>query len=90
MEIAKYYKVFKTTESVDIDIKLLKKLNTLITKLKKTNKDIHKLEIFNIFSINENIFNVDNSFVELIKREYIKEDNRGLYKNLIIEFYENI
>lgn len=86
----KYYKVFKTTESIQVDLKLIKKINNLISKWLKTDKEMYKDEIMNIFKINENIFNVNNSFIELIKENFIEKQHIKTFDRLYSEFHENL
>lgn len=89
-EFSKNYKGFRTSSSIENDIKLIKKLNNLISKWKKTNKDMYKLEIFNIFQINENIFMVDHSFIEKIKSNFIEPSNIKVFNDLYVEYHEFI
>ena len=89
-EFTSYYKVFKTSNSIDSDIKLIKKINNLISKWLKFEKDHYKLEILNILKINENIFNVNSSFMGLIRDNFIEEQYLPIFNNLYRECYEQL
>jgi len=59
-QLAPHYKQkFVTTESVENDIKLIKKLNMLFGKLEKSQKDIYVLEIINIIKTINNVLQLD-------------------------------
>ena len=59
-QLAPHYKQkFVTTESVENDIKLIKKLNMLFGKLEKTQKDIYVLEIINVIKTINNVMQLD-------------------------------
>ena len=89
-EFSKYFKGFKTSESILVEIKYLKKINTLINKLLKTKKDHYKSEILNYFKIVENNFEVTARFVEMIKENYLDKKNLKPFDKLYREYHEQI
>jgi len=54
-----YRRAFITTETVNNDIKLIKKLNMLFGKLEKTQRDVYVLEIINTIKILNNVLRVE-------------------------------
>jgi len=84
-EFVKYYKVFKFTESIDYDLKSIRKINNLISKWKKTGKALYKNEALNILRSCNNIFKVDSNFFELISKNFIEDKNRSIFKQLYID-----
>lgn len=60
-QLVQYYKSpFVTSEMVENDIKLIRKLNMLFGKLEKSEKDIYVLEIINAIKTLNNIFKLEN------------------------------
>jgi len=55
-----YKNTFITSDMVEADIKLIKKLNMLFGKLEKTGKDIYVLEIINVMKILNNVLFLEN------------------------------
>jgi hypothetical protein len=71
--IALAYKVQRVTAMIGDDIKLIKKLNTSLQKLEKTNKDQYILESINTLRALTNIFNTNKLYLiicELIDFKY--------------------
>lgn len=71
--IAMAYKVPRITKLIDEDLKLIKKLNTVLTKLEKTNKDQYMLESINIIRTLGNVFEYRDLYIllyELIEIRY--------------------
>ena len=67
------YKVQRVTAFIDEDIKLIKKLNTSLQKLEKTNKDQYILESINSLRMLTNIFDTNKLYLiicELIDFKY--------------------
>ncbi len=67
---------FKTTSSLDEDIKLIKKINTLLSKWKRTDDERYHKEINNSLLILNNIFALDQIIRDHIAQLFIVEDNR--------------
>lgn len=71
--IALAYKIPRITSLIDEDIKLIKKLNTVLGKLEKTNKDQYVLESINILRSLGNVFLFEELYVilyELVDMKY--------------------
>ncbi len=81
----KLYKIFRTTNSIDDDLKPLKKINNLISKYRKTEKDIYRGEIISILKYNENIFNINDEFIKLILDNFIETANQIVFKQICEE-----
>ena len=64
-QIALAYKVPRITKLIDEDIKLIKKLNMVLTKLEKTNKDQYMLESINIIQTLGNVFEYRDLYIIL-------------------------
>lgn len=58
--IPHYKRGFITSEMVENDIKLIRKLNMLFGKLEKSEKDIYVLEIINVIKTLNNVFKLEN------------------------------
>ncbi len=59
-QLAPHYRQnFVMTESVESDIKLIKKINMLFGKLEKTKRDVYVLEIINVIKIINNVLYLD-------------------------------
>jgi len=56
MKMALAYKVARITKFIDEDIKLIKKLNQILSKLERTEKDRYILEAINILRQLNNVF----------------------------------
>ena len=63
--IALCYKVPRITNFIDEDLKTVKKLNQVLVKLEKTNKEIYILESINILSILDNVLDMDRFYIIL-------------------------
>jgi len=63
-ELSKHYrKGFFTSETIENDIKLIKKLNMLFGKLEKSEKEIYVQEIINVIKILNNVIKIENILV---------------------------
>lgn len=58
LKIALCYRGYRTTQSLEEEMKAIKRLNVVFAKLEKTNKDIHAHEIVNILKTMNNRLNV--------------------------------
>ena len=75
-QLAPHYKSkFITTETVENDIKLIKKLNMLFGKLEKTKKDIYVLEIINVIKTINNVLKLDKILIVIYNCVDIKYHN---------------
>lgn len=63
--IALCYKIPRITDFIDEDLKYVKKLNQVLAKLEKTNKEIYILESINILSILDNVMHMDQFYIIL-------------------------
>jgi len=64
--LLQFYKVFRTTNLVKTDIKLIRKYNTLIDKYHLKNMDKYLYESKNIIIMLSNIFEITDLFVEYV------------------------
>lgn len=84
-ELFKHYKVFRTTDLIEDDIKSIKKINNLITKFKNTEKDKYKLEIINILKMIQNMVSFEGNFLDIIKAEIIEDDKHEDFNHILGE-----
>lgn len=76
LELSKHYrKGFFTSETIENDIKLIKKLNMLFCKLEKSEKEIYVQEIMNTLIILNNVIKIENILVVI-------------YNNVDIRFHD--
>ena len=71
--IALCYKVPRLSAFIDGDIKQIKRINQVLQRLEKYNKDIYILETYNILRSLENIFDMHKLFLvicEMVDIEY--------------------
>lgn len=78
-EIFRYYKVFRTTDLVEKDIKMLRKLNNLIDKYTNTGNDRYQFEAQNILKTASNYMNFDDSLLDIIKDKMIQDENHPIF-----------
>ena len=72
MKLALAYKVSRITKFIDEDIKLIKKLNQILSKLERTEKDRYILEAINILRQLNNVFDFDTLYPILCELVDIK------------------
>jgi len=82
-KIFRYYKIFRTPGMYNSDLKLFRKFNVLIQKYKNTNKEIYLKEANNTIIIVNNIFEISNDFINIITDEYIEQENKQIFQNMI-------
>lgn len=82
--IALCYKIPRITNFIEEDLKYVKKLNQVLVKLEKTNKEIYILESINILSILDNILDMNEFYIILC--ELI--DSR--FHNTLLFLYERL
>ena len=63
--IALCYKIPRITDFIEEDLKYVKKLNQVLVKLEKTNKEIYILESINILLILDNVLDMDSFYIIL-------------------------
>lgn len=63
--IALCYKIPRITDFIEEDLKYVKKLNQVLVKLEKTNKEIYILESINILLILDNVLDIDRFYIIL-------------------------
>ncbi len=63
--IALCYKIPRLSNFIDEDLKYVKKLNQVLVKLEKTNKEVYILESINILSILDNVLDMNKFYVIL-------------------------
>jgi len=63
LQLALSYKVPRITAFINEDIKLIKKINLILSKIEKSYKDIHILEIFNILRTLNNVFDMNKLYL---------------------------
>lgn len=81
INIAHFGIKYNTTNSFLKDIKLLKKINTVLEKYIRTEKEIYLLECINILKILKFSFDIEQGKEELL--DYINEEHKGLVSKLI-------
>jgi len=59
IDFARAYICYRTTPMIDIDVKQFKKINTLLGKLERTEKDSYALEIINIIRTLSNVMDLN-------------------------------
>jgi hypothetical protein len=62
LKIALAYKVPRVTKFIDEDIKLIKKLNMVLQRLEKYDKEIYILESLNIIKQLNNVFDLNDLY----------------------------
>ena len=72
---------YNTSNSFLKDIKLLKKINTVLEKYIRTEKEIYLLECINILKILKFSFDIEQGKEALL--DYINEEHKGLVSKLI-------
>jgi hypothetical protein len=63
--IAQCYKIPRITTFINEDLKYVKKINQILVKFEKTNKNIYILELINILCILDNILDINKFYVIL-------------------------
>jgi len=77
---------FRTTESIILDIKAIKKVNNLITKfLRSDNERKYYEEVINTFISMNNSYKLMD-VINQIKELYIDEENKQFFDELIDEY----
>jgi len=83
----RYAKGFKTTVSLDNDVKLVKKLNNLIAKYLRYGKEQkYLLEIINILKVLENQFIYSSGLRDLILNMFIDTENKSTFIEVFDDF----
>jgi len=59
IQLALAYKVHRVTKFIDDDIKQIKKLNQILVKMERSNKEQYILESINIVKQLDNVFDLD-------------------------------
>lgn len=65
IKIALAYKVPRITKFIDDDLKLIKKLNQILVKIERTEKEQYILEAVNILRQLDNLFDFDKLYIVL-------------------------
>ncbi len=87
-QIALAYKVPRITSFIEEDYKLIKKIQSLLSKLEKNNKDIFILEIFNILRTLNNVFDMNQLYLIICNEVDFKYHNTIAYLIEELETFE--
>lgn len=80
---------FKTTVSLENDLKIIKRLNNLVAKDNRAvDSDKYSLEIINIFVMLGNRFTLTKSLKDIIVSKFIDSDNIEKF-NILYNDYSN-
>ena len=77
---------FQTSLSIDEDIKILKKINNLISKYNRTGYDKYPSEVINTLIILSNTYTVDKDLTNLIEKEFIEDENKESFRQIYLQF----
>ena len=78
----KFYKVYRTTATVDDDIRLLKKINNLLLKRRRTGLDRYESEVINIIKTTCNLVNYTKECRLFIRRNIIDKEHLPMFDKL--------
>lgn len=82
-EMIGFYKVYRTTGMIEDDIKVIRKINNLISKYLNTNNERYKFEAINILKTTANLVRFEPAFVTIIKQRIILKEYRDTFERFI-------
>ncbi len=85
IDIFKFYKVYRSTDMLDEDIKGIKKINNLISKYNNTGREHYFLESINLLKIANNVFKIDKRFIKFVKDSFIESTNVRIFNQIVKE-----
>jgi len=79
-ELIKRYSTFRTSELMEDDIKIIKKLDNI---LKKAIESENFIEFDNTVKIISNIINIDKEIIKIISNKFISSHNREIFIQMV-------